>query len=673
MKYLVVTALAFAAAAGAATFEGVTPELASHLASLAPGELARVNVILKRQYEPEAMASLTVGLARAEKRAVVVSELQRFAAQTQSGVREVLAAAERAGQARDVRILWLVNGLNAWVDAETAYRLAAREEVRSVDWDQEFPLEQVLEAVVEPAPPTYDEIVWGVAKVRAPEVWALGYRGEDITVCVFDTGCNYNHLDLRDHMWDGGPEYPKHGWNFANNNDETMDYDGHGTHVCGIVASDGTAGSQAGVAPETTIMICKIDSVESKVWQAFQFALDQGADLGTLSFGWRYRSNPDYASWRNASIMQLQADFIQFKSAGNYRSTINSTDPLPWNVSAPGNCPPPWLHPDQTLTGGLASMMAVGATTQDDTYASFSSKGPSSWETIAPWYDYPYENGAKMGLLKPDVAAPGYQIKSCRHNDNSGYVSYSGTSMASPHAAGCAALLLDVAPTLTAEDISRILQLTAVDLGPTGKDNDYGAGRLDVYEAVQSILTPLELAYFRAEGRPTGVALSWSYEGLPPTGHFNLFRQGEAGGRLRLNAAPIEGRPPFRFADETAAAGETFRYWLEYVPATGFARTYGPVVARAGSRPAAFAFAAPWPNPAREAVTFAFSLPADDPGAELAVFDLAGRRVATAARGGRAGANVVTWSPTGAVSPGLYFCRLTAAGGSAVRKLAVVR
>jgi hypothetical protein len=246
--------------------------------------------------------------------------------------------------------------------------------------------------------------------------------------------------------------------------------------------------------------------------------------------------------------------------------------------------------------------------------------------------------------------------------------------MAAPHAAACAALLLDVVPTLTPEDISRILQLTAVDLGPTGKDNDYGAGRIDVYEAVQSILTPLELAYFRAEGRPTGVALSWSYEGPRMTGSFNLLRQADAGRRVRLNAAPVEGRPPFRFADETARAGETYRYWLEYVPATGFSRTYGPVVARAGNRPAAaFAFAAPWPNPAREAVTFAFSLPADDPDAELVVFDLVGRRLATVRRGGRAGVNVVTWSPAATVSPGVYFCRLTAAGNSAVKKLAVVR
>ncbi|UCH77845.1 MAG: T9SS type A sorting domain-containing protein, partial [Candidatus Coatesbacteria bacterium] len=179
--------------------------------------------------------------------------------------------------------------------------------------------------------------------------------------------------------------------------------------------------------------------------------------------------------------------------------------------------------------------------------------------------------------------------------------------------------------------------------------------------------------YFRAEGRPTGVALSWSYEGPRMTGSFNLFRQAEAGGRARLNAEPVRGRPPFRFADETARTGETYRYWLEYVPATGFSRTYGPVVGRAGSRPAAFALAAPWPNPAREAVTFAFTLPADDPEAELEIFDLAGRRLATVSRGGRAGANVVTWSPAAAVPPGVYFCRLTAAGNSAVKKLAVVR
>ncbi len=677
MKSALILIAALSAVVPVRAFEGLTPELAAHLESLGPGELARVNVMMTERYGAARMASVTAGLTRAERRAVVVSELRKYAERSQREVLAVLEEAERAGRARDVRVMWLVNGINAWVDADTCYRLAARGDVGSVDWDEEIPLEQVLEAGVASAGEYRDEIAWGVAKVRAPDVWAMGYRGDGITVCVFDTGCNYNHLDLRDHMWDGGSKYPKHGWNFAENNEETMDYNGHGTHVCGTVASDGTAGTQAGVAPDATIMICKISGVESTVWQAWQFAIEQGADLGTCSFGWRRATNPDYASWRYASEMQFAAGFIQFKSAGNYRQYLGSTDPLPWNVSAPGNCPPPWLHPDQTLIGGLASMMAVGATTQDDVYAYFSSVGPSSWETIDPWRDYPYENGAKMGLLKPDVAAPGYQIKSCRYNDNSGYVNMSGTSMAAPHAAGCAALLLDIDDELTPADMSEVMQLSALDLGPKGKDNDYGAGRLDVYEAACRLLTPIELRYFRAQGRPGAVLLSWDYEEGAASGTFNVYRGGSRASRERLNAAPVSGRPPLRFLDRSAEEGVTHRYWLEYVSLAGAGRTFGPAEGRAGSKAASFAFYAPRPNPAREYVTFTFSIPYDDGGAELAVFDLAGRRVATVVRGARAGEHAAAWSLLDErgrpVAPGVYVCRFTSTAGRAARRVAVTR
>jgi subtilisin family serine protease len=677
MRTVLIVITALGAVVTARAFDGMTRQLAARLQTLGSGELVRVNIMMRERYDPEVMVSMTRGLSRAERRAVVVGELGRFARDTQAGVLDLLAGAERAGRARAVRVMWLVNGINAWVDADTARRLAARRDVRSVDWDEEVPLDQVLESEVAAAEASRDEIAWGVAKVRAPDVWTMGYRGGGVTVAVFDTGCNYNHLDLRDHMWEGGPSFPKHGWNFAENNEETMDYDGHGTHVCGIVASDGTAGTQAGVAPDATIMICKVSGVESTVWEAWQWAVGQGADLGTLSFGWRVYTNPDYATWRYASEIQLSAGFIQFKSAGNYRSSVSTTDPLPWNVSAPGNCPPPWLHPDQKLKGGLASMMAVGATTQDDVYAYFSSLGPSSWETIDPWRDYPYENGAQMGLLKPDVAAPGYQIKSCRHNDNSGYRDMSGTSMAAPYGAGCAALLLDIDESLTPENLSEIMQTTALDLGPPGKDNDYGAGRLDVYEAALKLLTPVELRYFLAAGRAEGILLSWAPGEGRLAGVFNVYRESPGKSLAKINRAPVSGRPPFRFFDRDVEGGITYRYWLEYVPHAGASRTFGPAEARAGVKAAPFAFAQPRPNPASGSVTFAFSLPSDDPGAELTVFDLAGRRVATVARGARAGENVVTWPVVDGAGrplpPGVYVCRFASSAGSAARRLAVAR
>jgi hypothetical protein len=249
--------------------------------------------------------------------------------------------------------------------------------------------------------------------------------------------------------------------------------------------------------------------------------------------------------------------------------------------------------------------------------------------------------------------------------------------MAAPHAAGCAALLLDINDELTPAELSEVLQMTALDLGPEGKDNDYGAGRLDVYEAARSLVTPVELRYFRAQGRPGAVLLAWDYEEAASSGTFNLYRERTDGVKEKLNAAPVSGRPPLRFLDRAAQKGVTHRYWLEYVMLAGASRTFGPAEGRAGAKVASFAFAAPRPNPARERVTFNFSIPYDDRRAELVVFDIAGRRVATVARGARAGANAAAWSLVDArgrpVPPGVYVCRLTSAAGSAARRLAVVR
>ena len=112
----------------------------------------------------------------------------------------------------------------------------------------------------------------------------------------------------------------------------------------------------------------------------------------------------------------------------------------------PANSPPPWLHPDQKLREGKAGTIAIGSTQSEDWRVGSSGRGPSCWDkdrlaTLGPYDDYHYEPG--MGLLKPDIMAPGSGIKSCDYLSTTGYTNKSGTSMATPHAAGAAALLLD--------------------------------------------------------------------------------------------------------------------------------------------------------------------------------------------------------------------------------------
>ncbi len=364
-----------------------------------------------------------------------------------------------------------------------------------------------------------------------------------------------------------------------------------------------------------------------------------------------------------------------------------STHPLPFNIPAPANCPPPWLHPDQTLREGKAGTMGVGSTDDNDLRVYSSGRGPASWDksrhgNVAPYDDYHWDPG--MGLLKPDVMAPGNNVKSCDYQNISGYIFKSGTSMATPHVAGAAALLLDYLDTLPPAQIQKALEVTAKPCKGQvkGKENDYGSGRIDVYEALQQLKRSvgIDLKYFRAAGMADHVRLAWDCEDGTYAG-FNVYRGAEGtAGRERLNAGLIAGRAPFIYEDRNVNAGVGYNYWLEVIPGTGKGVLYGPASAAPGAEKAyGFALEPSYPNPATTEANIKFSLPAGVSGEyALAVFDLAGRKVRTVAAGaGAPGGYEVAWDLADdagrKVAPGVYLCWLSASCGSAGRRVVVTR
>jgi hypothetical protein len=153
-------------------------------------------------------------------------------------------------------------------------------------------------------------------------------------------------------------------------------------------------------------------------------------------------------------------------------------------------------------TGGV---IAVGGTgfRSDSMYGS-SSRGPAKWDDVDPYNDWPYLPGD--GLTKPDVSAPGVGVNSTVIGGGYSGDSWSGTSMSCPHAAGLAALMLEKNPSLSPAGIDSLMQLNSVDRGIVGKDNDYGAGRIDAYATVMA--TPLtqyaDLHYTRIIPDPSG-------------------------------------------------------------------------------------------------------------------------------------------------------------------------
>jgi subtilisin family serine protease len=284
--------------------------------------------------------------------------------------------------------------------------------------------------------------------INAPKVWSsLGSRGAGVTVAIIDTGVDYTHEALGKGF---GPGFKvKAGWDFVNNDADPMDDNGHGTHVAGIVA--GQSDTITGVAPDVTLIAYKVlgatgGGSESNVIAAIERAADPNqdgntadhVDVANLSLGGG--GNPDDPGC--VAIDNASAAGITFAiSAGNSGSGFHT-------IGSPGTA---------------RSAITVGASDLGDNIASFSSRGPNM----------------KNIAIKPDVIAPGVSIVSSLPGNR--YGSLSGTSMASPHVAGAAALLKSLHHDWTPQQIKLSLMNNATLLHDEIMAG--GAGRIDAYAA----------------------------------------------------------------------------------------------------------------------------------------------------------------------------------------------
>lgn len=452
-------------------------------------ELLPIFVIITEQLDPDELYRQVKHLDKTERRKKTIETLKAFSEETQHSVRELIIDLGTEGQIRRPRFLWITNIIGMRATEEAISGLSVHPDVAAIHYDpmtpaldfiepdnQSFTSERHSRRNNERISNNYRNISYNVELINAPEVWDLGYTGEGVLVAVLDTGINYNHHDIRDRMWEH-PDFPNHGYNFVDNNYDTMDNHRHGTHCAGTVAGDGTSGNRTGVAPGSTIMALKVLGDDGAgeyqmVWHGMQFAAEYGADVMSVSLGWMDVHNSIRAIFRNVAQNVLSAGVIVAKSAGNRGNA---------GITVPGDCPPPRLSPDQTLIGGVSAVFTVGATDRDDQIAGFSSRGPTSWQNVQGYNDYPLNPG--MGLIKPDITAPGVDVLSLSHSNITGYTPMSGTSMATPAVAGVAALLLSKNPHLIPEDIAAIIEETALPLSET-KSNIYGSGRVNALAAL---------------------------------------------------------------------------------------------------------------------------------------------------------------------------------------------
>lgn len=458
--------------------------------------LQHVIVMMAERYDDSQLSQKTALMTKEQRRDFVIAERKAFCQSSQAQVLDFLEGFKSADMVSDLKTFWSFNGFSCSASDEVIAQLAQRKDVAMIIPDE---MRQMIPSNEMARPVTTRANAWHVDKINAPAVWnynGSGYTGNGVIIGLIDTGVNYNNIDITNSMWDGGSEFPHHGYDVFYQDLDPMDDQGHGTHTAGILAGQGTAGTQTGIAPGAKIMSIKVLGEDGQgeathLIQGVEFALDHGAHILSLSLS-DVGAGPCYY-YRDVFATCLDAGVAAAVACGNEGQT-QYTFPVPFNISAPGNCPPAWLHPDQRnlIEGGLTSVISVGATDSNDERCGFASVGPTTWAAgpnVGNYNDYPYENGDvnQPGLIRPDISAPGANITSLNYQTTNNYIEMDGTSMATPCVAGVLAMLLEANPELTPAELDSIIELTSVRVGNTMKSNRVGSGRIDALAAMNAL------------------------------------------------------------------------------------------------------------------------------------------------------------------------------------------
>lgn len=294
---------------------------------------------------------------------------------------------------------------------------------------------------------------WALPKMGLPYAWRFT-RGMAAPLAVIDSGIDLDHVDLASRLWrnvdeaggngidDDGNGFVDDvaGWDFVGDDPNPDDPYWHGTHVAGIAgAATNNAIGIAGVTWETPLMAVRVLNADGigqwdDVAAGILYAAANGARVLNLSLG-----GDGTSSTITAAITYARAHgCLVVAAAGNSGGSV--------------------LFPAR-----MAEVIAVGATDEEDVVWENSNRGPEL-----------------------DLVAPGVEILSTF--PGSRYAEATGTSMAAPHVSGVAALIWGQGPALTAEELTGLLQRTAVDIGPTGWDSFSGWGRVDAGRAAITFL-----------------------------------------------------------------------------------------------------------------------------------------------------------------------------------------
>jgi subtilisin family serine protease len=540
------------------------------VAQTANGQQAEFIVVLADQADLRPAASLPT---KSEKSRFVRDALW---VKSQATQRPILRWLRERGI--EHRSFYIVNAILVKGTREIAQALAVRPDVARVEGNPHIQnvLPQPGSAVETSSQPKVPKAVEpGIAYTHAPDVWALGFRGQGITVAGADTGQRWTHNALKPHYrgWDG--QNPDHDYNWhdsihdgvgnpcGNDSPEPCDDNGHGTHTIGTVVGDDGAGNQIGMAPGAKWIGCRNmdqgNGTPARYIECMEFFLapypvngdpNQGDPLKApdiTSNSWVCPSSEGCSANTLQAAVEAQAaaGIMMVAGAGNDGSNCSTV------------MYPPAIYDASYTVGAL--------TTGTDDIASFSSRGPVTIDG--------------SNRIKPDITAPGTDTRSSYNTSDNAYASLSGTSMATPHIAGAMALLWcarpefrhDITGSRTVLDNAAHF-ISSTQCGDSGPPNNvYGSGRVDISAAVGPTPSPnpscsppciLPVVFSENFDNVTPPALPPDWDATNPEGPPPLWVTANSG----VPTPPADTPPNAAFIDDPAVVSDKLLDSLHFTP-----------------------------------------------------------------------------------------------------------
>jgi len=449
----------------------ISPDLQAKIQESQEDEQISCLVMLKDQVEPKDLLLFKKLGTQKERHSSLIYQLKSKQENSQNDILKYLEEQKNNGTVKSYQSFWIVNGILISATKSEIEKIASRSEVQTVSPD--YPV-SLIAPMSEAAYSSKSGSVDYFQATGVRELWKMGYTGKGRLVCGFDTGVEWTHPALF-HNWKGGLQGGNSSaWFDPYNSSFPVDANGHGTHTMGIMVGM-TPSETLGVAYDARWIAAgvidrgkSLDQTIADILLAFQWAMDPDGNPQTTddvpdvinnSWGLPLAARPpcDQTFWSAIDNLEAAGIVVLF-AAGNegpYAQTIRTPAD---RATSPTNS---------------FSVGAVDNRYPDFPIASFSSRGPSGCDGIS---------------IKPEICAPGVSIRSSYLNGT--YKALSGTSSAAPFIAGGVALLREFNPEATVDEIKNALLLSATDLGPSGQDNDYGWGLVNLKKALDYMPSP---------------------------------------------------------------------------------------------------------------------------------------------------------------------------------------